>query len=351
MAKNITIKDIAQKAGVSTGTVHRAIYGKKGVTAEVRERILALCDKEGYRANTAASALKRGQVHIVVAFPGPMDTSRYFYLSVWKGFRRCIAELSDFNLDIIEAPYYIDSRNNQATVLAEILQRRAGNIDGLLTIGHFDASCKEVVQSYAKQGIPVYLACDDTNDCGRIACVQVNYDMTGRMTAELLTSQIPENSTILLLAGDVLIPSHYRTILGFENYINENHADIKLCKINGYSNIEELKSRLTSALVNDKSIAAAVSVSARLSVLLAGQIAALGLAEQIRVVASDVFDENIANMQAGIVKNIIYKNQEEQAYLAAKLLTDHLLKAKRPLTEVQYVATQLIFRSNLEMFV
>jgi LacI family transcriptional regulator len=35
MKKRVTIKDIAIEAGVSTGTVHRAIYGKK---ASVKKR-------------------------------------------------------------------------------------------------------------------------------------------------------------------------------------------------------------------------------------------------------------------------------------------------------------------------
>ena len=77
MKKRVTIKDIAIEAGVSTGTVHRAIYGKKGVGKEVQKRIIDLCLKHGYRINTVASALKRGNLRIVAAFPAPEGKNRF----------------------------------------------------------------------------------------------------------------------------------------------------------------------------------------------------------------------------------------------------------------------------------
>ena len=83
----VTIKDIAQEAGVSTGTVHRALYGKKGVSAAVRDRILALCARYGYHANLSASALKHGPVRVAAAFPS-MDGLNRFFL------HQCMAGLS-----------------------------------------------------------------------------------------------------------------------------------------------------------------------------------------------------------------------------------------------------------------
>ena len=71
MKSRVTIKDIAAEAGVSTGTVHRALYGKKGISDTVRHRILDICAAHDYQTNTAASALKRGVTRIAAAFPGP----------------------------------------------------------------------------------------------------------------------------------------------------------------------------------------------------------------------------------------------------------------------------------------
>ncbi|MGN0994700.1 MAG: sugar ABC transporter substrate-binding protein, partial [Butyricicoccus sp.] len=143
---------------------------------------------------------------------------------------------------------------------------------------------------------------------------------------------------------------HFRTVLGFEDYIRENKIDLKVIQINGYANTEELRSRLIDALANHPEIRGAFSVSARLSVQLADLVAELHRADEIRVIASDLFEETIRNMEAGIVKNIIFKDPESQAYLATKVMSDYLLKAQKPSNDIQYVESRVIFKSNLRLY-
>ena len=53
----VTIKKIAEVAGVSRGTVDRALNGRSGVKPEVKENILKIADELGYKPNYAAKAL------------------------------------------------------------------------------------------------------------------------------------------------------------------------------------------------------------------------------------------------------------------------------------------------------
>lgn len=350
MKKRVTIRDIANEAGVSTGTVHRAIYGKKGVGEELQKKVLDLCLKRGYRVNTAASALKRGTVRVVAAFPGLSRRNRFFYSNVWSGFRRCVAEIRDYNIEIVEVAYYPGTDEDQGAMLFSCYKKYHGEIDALITIGHFDPLCKRVMKTYQEHNIPIFLVCDDAPECGRIACVQADYHMTGSIVAELLSSQLPAGSTVLICAGDESISSHYQTVAGFEDYMTQNKIPLRTLKIYGYESERELSIRLFQELDSHSEIAGAFSVSARLSILLAKEVSDLGRQAQIRVVASDVFPEMIENMEQGIVKNIIYKNPEQQAYLAGKLLMDYVLKSQKPEHEIEYVESQVIFRSSLDMY-
>lgn len=58
--KRATILDVAAAAGVTDGTVSRALAGSPKVKAATRERILAVAAKLGYQANASARALKQG---------------------------------------------------------------------------------------------------------------------------------------------------------------------------------------------------------------------------------------------------------------------------------------------------
>jgi DNA-binding LacI/PurR family transcriptional regulator len=53
--------DVARLAGVSSQTVSRVSNGHPGVVTETRERVLAAMKQLGYRPNSAARALKRGE--------------------------------------------------------------------------------------------------------------------------------------------------------------------------------------------------------------------------------------------------------------------------------------------------
>ena len=52
-----TIKMIAEKAGVSIGTVDRVLHDRPYVKAEVRERVLQVMEELDYHPNHMASAL------------------------------------------------------------------------------------------------------------------------------------------------------------------------------------------------------------------------------------------------------------------------------------------------------
>lgn len=60
-----TIYDIAQKAGVSTATVSRALRGRPEVVPEVRKRVLEAAEELGYRTNRLARALTQGKTNMI----------------------------------------------------------------------------------------------------------------------------------------------------------------------------------------------------------------------------------------------------------------------------------------------
>ena len=350
MEHRVTIKEIAAEAGVSTGTVHRALYGKKGLSEQTRQQILDLCARRGYRANSAASALKRSALRIAAAFPGPQEENSYFYGSVWHGFRRCMAELDDYNLEVLELPYYPGTERGQAETLNACFEQYGGKIDALLTIGPTEDTARRAVQRYSSAGTPVFFACDDAEGCGRIACVQADHDMAGRIAAELLSAQLSPGDAVLLCAGDVHTPSHYRMAAGFEAYLRGNSVPLTLVRADGYHDKQELALRLRRTLAEDACISGAFSVSARLSVLLADAVAQMGRAGQVRVVASDLFGETVRNMEEGLVQNILYKDPAQQGYLAARLMGDFVLRGIQPPAGVHYVESRVIFKSSLAYY-
>ncbi|WP_405725508.1 LacI family DNA-binding transcriptional regulator [Streptomyces sp. NBC_00028] len=60
-APSVSMADVARLAGVSSQTVSRVSNGYAGVNEETRQQVLAAMRELGYRPNSAARALKRGE--------------------------------------------------------------------------------------------------------------------------------------------------------------------------------------------------------------------------------------------------------------------------------------------------
>ncbi|WP_223772764.1 LacI family DNA-binding transcriptional regulator [Streptomyces sp. 135] len=67
--------DVARLAGVSSQTVSRVSNGYAGVTEETRHEVLAAMKKLGYRPNSAARALKRGEFRTIGVITFTLSTT------------------------------------------------------------------------------------------------------------------------------------------------------------------------------------------------------------------------------------------------------------------------------------
>ena len=57
----ITLKQIAERAGTSVGTVDRALNNRGRISPSTKEKIIKIADEMGYQPNKIASALSRSK--------------------------------------------------------------------------------------------------------------------------------------------------------------------------------------------------------------------------------------------------------------------------------------------------
>jgi DNA-binding LacI/PurR family transcriptional regulator len=87
-AERITIRDIAERAGVSKGAVSYALNGRPGVSSDTRDRILAIADELGWYPNRAARALSAARADacgLVLARPARTIAIEPFFIQFIAG--------------------------------------------------------------------------------------------------------------------------------------------------------------------------------------------------------------------------------------------------------------------------
>lgn len=351
MGKRITINDVAVAAQVSNGTVHRALYGKPGVSETVRQRIVKIAHEMGYEPNIVASSLKKKPHRVVVAFPGPTQENRFFYGELWNGYRSFYKELTTYNLEIIEAPYYNDEVNSFANNLKTLMRQYQGDIHGVISGGKLLEKDIQVVKKLIQNEVPVVLVSEGQENLDCLCCVQSEHWLDGQMAAELLTMQIPDSGSILLCAGDVSLSSNCENTEGFEAFIKENGLKHRIIKIYGMENNDIVYQRVMDVLRNDESVKGMYSVSARHSLVLAKAAETCGLARKVRIIGSDLYPESVEYMRRGVIQFIIDKNPRKQAEVGLRHLMNYLIRRELPVESREYLASTIVCRSNLRKYV
>ena len=125
LSQSVKLQDVAEEAGVSIATASRALAGKKRVSAQTVQIVLAAAARLGYRVDPIARALREGSTR-TIGMVVPVIGNPYFselIASVEDGLREAGFELiiSDSHGDI----------EQEALRLATLVARR---VDGIIIV-------------------------------------------------------------------------------------------------------------------------------------------------------------------------------------------------------------------------
>lgn len=188
-----TITDLARLAGLSPGTVSRALAGKSLVNTKTREKIEALAREHSFRPNQMASGLRRQKTGVIgVAIPLGHDVRQQISDTLFMTLLGLLAdELTDRGYDLM-------LRRVVPMQDEDWLDRFIGSgmIDGVIVIGQSDQF--ERIEEVADGYLPMVVWGNHTQ--GQRHCV-VGTDnrLGGRMAAERL---IAAGARSLAFLGD-----------------------------------------------------------------------------------------------------------------------------------------------------
>lgn len=147
--KSLTLADIARKAGVSPGTVSRALSGTDLVNDKTKAKIMAIADAMNYKPNIAARNLrtkKTGAIGVIIPLGHEKEQNLSDpFFSIMLG---CIAdELTQRNHDLLLTRVSPKDENWLEDYI------NSGRADGVIVIGQSDQS--EVINRAAKHYRPM----------------------------------------------------------------------------------------------------------------------------------------------------------------------------------------------------
>lgn len=347
MSKIIRIKDIAEMANVSMGTVDRVIHKRGKVSEDALKKVMEVLERINYKPNLIARTLSSSRNYRVAALLPDAELDP-FWRSSTQGIQQAHAEHSQFGITIsyhFFDPYSGDSFRKQAH------DALASGPDGILLAPTLRQEALDFAEACQRQQIP--LVCFNTyiNELAPLAFIGQDLHQSGRLAAEL-TAMVAQPGTILVthIGEQVQNSAHIGAKeTGFRAFMQERGAgrfEVSTVQLESPAS-PDFKASLAQALAtypDTKGIYVTTSkaheVARTLEELEKTAISLIGY---------DLIDENLTHLRNGTINLLIHQNSDRQGFLGISYLTDHLVFQK-PIPALQYLPLSIVTRENLDSY-
>ena len=319
------MRDVAQAAGVSIGTVDRVLHNRGRFSAQTAERVRASAKRLNFLPNQAASNLKRATTHTFVAVLPYPDQDGGFWCQVVKGVNRALQELSHHYVRVRFAHYDRFDPESFASICAELAHRSDATTDrgidgrppaGIILAPTLRAASQRLVER--TRPVPVVVLDGELPDVRLLCSISQESLEGGLLAAKLLQVMSPGGRFASIVVGrdDYHL---LRRRAGFEAYFDA-------C---GCATTERI------AVDSEAELATAIEIrhtqKPRVSGFFVTNSAAHIVARasqaygSVPIVGYDLIAENSARLRSGELSFLIHQQPEHQGYRAVYALYRHVI--------------------------
>ncbi|MDE6949466.1 MAG: substrate-binding domain-containing protein [Lachnospiraceae bacterium] len=220
-----TIKEIAELAGVSRGTVDRVLNNRGSVNRETAEKIRAIVKQLGYKPNRAGIALAAQKNKYMI---GIILFSRKnpFFDDVMQGFLDKAEELALYGCDISVKRVAYHPQAQLSAIRACLKE----GVQGLILTPYNDDSIREELNKLIRSGIPVITVNSDAENVRRLAYVGSDYYNSGEAAGSLMKLMTSGPVKLGIINGDNNILCHTQRVSGFVDKLSDDGRFQVVCQ-------------------------------------------------------------------------------------------------------------------------
>ncbi|MEM9143985.1 MAG: LacI family DNA-binding transcriptional regulator, partial [Bacteroidota bacterium] len=220
--KKYTIKDIAEFAGVSKGTVDRVLHKRGRVSQDAFQKVDKVLKRIDYRPNPIARNLKNNKTYTIGVILPDHNIDPY-WLPALEGIQEAAKEFGPFGVSVKEFLY---DPNRSDDFLRKSDLALHGTPDALLVVPIFHKESLRVFQYCREKGV---LLASFNNHIDTLSIENfIGQDLvqTGRVAANLIDKVTEGETQIAIIHIDEELHMRQKEN-GFRDYFKERKANIK----------------------------------------------------------------------------------------------------------------------------
>lgn len=340
----VTLQQIAEAAGVSRGTVDRALKDRGRVRPEVAEKIKQIAKEMGYQPSLAGRALVLAKRNLKIGII-MQSAQTPFMVQVYEGMKAAKQEVESLG-GTVEI-FRVDGVD--AGRVMEIMQDlKDQEYSGIALSPSEDTMLKKMINQFSEEyNIPIITFNSDIEDTKRICFVGQNTIQSGRTAAGLMGEITGGEGEVAVISGHISNPALNNRIRGFQSEIMESFPDIQLVGTKYSYDDEWVAAKIVEELLEQYPELKGIYVTGTAVKGVCEALVKQGKEREIKVIGNDFLDENKKWVERGAINFLIGQDSYIQGYEPVMMLFHLLFDGEKPESVYRYAEIVIKNRYNL----
>ena len=345
MKKPTTLKQIAEKSGVSIGTVDRVIHNRGRVSAETSIRVRKVMDELGYRTNFFARALSLARHFRFGVLIPDCSNSVYYWDLLQEGIEKAHRQLSGFNIDVTILRYHNSSSSAFNEKMQELLSKQS-QFDGFIISPLLKNDSSDL---FARMSSDKPLVFIDTHDSKAPAVSTIGQDAfkSGQLAARLMKVHLYNTGMVGIIRWIPCNETIMSRIEGFQAYFDgSNTIEIKIFDSDRERNVTAFHDT-TAAMLKSYPKISGIFVPSDCSNEVARCVEENVSDHKIVIIGYDLTKGNVDCLNRDCIDVLISQRPETQGYQAVYSLYQHVVLNEK-VDPIQMMPIDVITKENVD---
>lgn len=338
----ITIQLIAERAGVSRGTVDRVLHNRPNVNPEIRERVQRVVRQTGYRMRQEQAKDTPKQIGVLV--PGNTMFNADLRRELLHGLEDAKLAVAPYGCGVSVSECETDLPGEFAERIRKMQER---GLDALAICAKNSPIMHKLICELAESGMVVVTYNSDLPGSGRRCFVGQDAYRSGRVAADLISKYVGSSGRILIVAGNLEIDAHKRRTDGFiDKCMDIGISRDRLLLKESFNEYVLTYEKVTETLAKEPDLRAIYMANESVAAC-AEALMRSGQQDRIMVVGNDLTAVTRRLLREGTVDFIIEQNVYWQGYRPVVLVKDLMLSPDLRVPEYQFTDISVINAENM----
>lgn len=339
----VTLKQIAEMAGVHRSTVDKVLHKREGVSDEVRRNVQAIIDELDYQPNAIgkALALQRNPKTIAVILLR-VDALK----EIRAGIESAYEDLRNFGFQV---DYYITREDDPQEQLKFLQMLKKKKIHGLLLMAIDDPEIREAVEYFIEKEIPVITLNTDLKGSNRICFVGQNSYQAGRAAGDLFGQVLGSKGKVAEITSSEKMLCSVERQDGFESVIKERYPNLEIVDIvETHEEPVTAYQKTLNLMSRHRDLDGIYITSGNVSEICRA-IRMVNPEKPLKIISFDLYPEIIQLVNSGVITFTIGQNLHDQGFKSLKTMFDLVFSSIEPPAPFINTAIDIRMRENINL--